>query len=323
MHDIACRDCGTTFQASTRHRRYCDLCRRQRHLAQQRAKPRKVPTDACTDCGKPVYRGRGSRANPTCRDCRRKRAGLDGSEDRKTADELRRKARVQARKAEASDVPCAHCSQLLTVHQVKEGQRYCSHRCSLLIKGRKADCKQCGKPFNATRDRATYCGNDCRQRALSADGMLHSERVWKWATHVTYSRCRECGVLICWKAPKAYCSAACSRKGSSRLAYARNPERFKRSAHRRRARLKEALVDDVDFRKVYERDKWICHICNNKVRKTPRFPRDPEMASPDHLIPLAMHGTHSYANVACSHLRCNLKKHTSATGEQLMIVGIA
>lgn len=275
------------------------------------------PDTPCTDCGRLLYRGRGSRLNPTCLDCRRKRAGLDGSEDRKTAHEVRRKARVKARKAQASDVPCLHCGQALSVHQVDQGQRYCSHQCSLLAKGRKADCKQCGQPFNATRDRATYCSNQCREKAL--------RRVWQWATHVTYSRCQACGGLICWKAPKAFCSQACSRKGYARLAYERNPERFKRAAHRRRARLKEAFVEDVDFRKVYERDKWICHICGKKVRKTPRYPRDPEMASPDHLVPLAgeQKGLHSYANVACSHLRCNLKKHTSATGEQLMIVGMA
>ena len=281
------------------------------------------PDTPCTDCGRLLYRGRGSRPIPTCRECRRNRVGLDGSEDRKTAHEVRRQARVRSQKAQASNVSCLNCDQALTVYQVKAGQRYCSHRCSLLAKGRKADCKQCGQPFNATRDRATYCSNQCRVKAQSSDGITREERVWKWATHVTYSRCQVCGGLICWKAAKAFCSTACSSRGHGRLAYARDPERFKRAAHRRRARLKEAFVEDVDATKVYERDKWTCHICGKKVRKKPRFPRDPEMASLDHLIPLEEQGAHSYANVACSHLRCNLKKHTSATGEQLMIVGMA
>ena len=74
--------------------------------------------------------------------------------------------------------------------------------------------------------------------------------------------------------------------------------------------------------KVFARDKWTCHICGKKVRKTARYPRDPEMASLDHLVPIALGGEHSYANVACAHLRCNLSKGTKETGEQLMIVGM-
>lgn len=316
MHDIACRDCGTTFQARTRHRRYCDPCRRQRYLAQQRAKPPKAPTSICTGCGKPVYRGRGSLPNPTCRDCRRAQA---------MSKEQRRVVTEELLKQVESDLRCQRCSKPLNGLQAKRGQKYCSQACSTRDKSEHGDavtCKQCGQAFNAKRDRATYCGNDCRQRALATDGMLRNERTCKWASHLTYSNCHECGALICWKAPKAFCSSACSSRGRGRLDYARNPERFKRAAHRRRARIKEAFVEDVDATKVYERDKWMCHICGKKVRKKPRFPRDPHMASLDHLIPLDLGGAHSYANVACAHLRCNLKKHTSATGEQLMIVGM-
>lgn len=273
------------------------------------------PDTPCTDCGKLLYRGPGSLPNPTCRDCRRSRRLVD-SADAKAAHEARRKARVLSRKSQVSDVPCLGCRQVLTIHQIKEGQRYCSRSCFKRRRNSKGLCKNCGQGFWTKRDRTTYCSDECRVEAIRRP--LSS----RWVCYLTYSNCQVCGTLICWKSLRVYCSEACTRKGAARLAYQRNPERFKRAAHRRRARIKKAFVDDVDATKVYERDKWMCHICGKKVRKSPRFPRDPEMASLDHLIPLDQQGAHSYANVACSHLRCNLRKHTSATGEQLMIVGM-
>jgi 5-methylcytosine-specific restriction endonuclease McrA len=32
------------------------------------------------------------------------------------------------------------------------------------------------------------------------------------------------------------------------------------------------------------------------------------MASPDHIIPISLGGKHSYENLQCSHLKCNLAK---------------
>ena len=120
-----------------------------------------------------------------------------------------------------------------------------------------------------------------------------------------------------------FCTPTCATRWNGREQYRRNPERFVAAAHKRRAIQLAANVEIVTPRKVYERDKWTCHICGGKVRRKARWKRDPEMASLDHLVPLSLGGKHSYANVACSHLRCNLTKHTAAVGEQLMIVGWA
>lgn len=79
-----------------------------------------------------------------------------------------------------------------------------------------------------------------------------------------------------------------------------NPLKRLEMKHRRRARQLAALVEPVDFKAIYHRDKGICHICLNPV------PRD--RLHYDHVIPLAKGGAHSMNNIKVSHARCNLRK---------------
>lgn len=310
MHVITCAECGGAFNAQTRHRKLCDGCKRSRYLAQQRAKPRKTPSATCTDCGKPVYRGRGSLANPTCRPCRSRRNGCP--QDDKAARAARLKRRQADQKLQPSDQSCAGCSTTLTVYQVKQGQRYCSHACGNRRGNPQAQCQHCGQDFWTKRDRKSYCSDQCRLDDITTRGQS-----WDWLCYVSYSTCQHCGIPMAGQRTRKYCRG-CQSKG----AYARDPDTYKRQAHKRRARQVAQQVEDVRPQVVFERDKWKCHICGGKTRKRPRFKRDPEMASLDHLVPLSLGGEHSYANTACSHLACNLRKGTKPTGEQLMIVGM-
>ena len=76
---------------------------------------------------------------------------------------------------------------------------------------------------------------------------------------------------------------------------------YKRKAEgKRRARKKQAFVEDVCPKQVFERDKGICGICGSPV--------DPSDWHLDHIVPLALGGPHSEANVQVSHPRCNLSK---------------
>ena len=90
--------------------------------------------------------------------------------------------------------------------------------------------------------------------------------------------------------------------------YAKNPERFKTAAHRRRAIFNSVFVEDVKLSKVANRDKWICHLCNQPVEKGLKN-RNPKMASLDHVIPISKGGEHSYSNTKLSHYECNLMKN--------------
>jgi len=90
-----------------------------------------------------------------------------------------------------------------------------------------------------------------------------------------------------------------------------NPEQARMYKERRRARVINAFVEDVDAREIYERDGYLCHICGQAVDPGLKYP-DPMSASLDHIIPLAAGieagGLHSRTNVAMAHLRCNIKK---------------
>lgn len=69
---------------------------------------------------------------------------------------------------------------------------------------------------------------------------------------------------------------------------------------------------------VFGRDGWRCHIC--KRRTPPKLrgtfhPRAPEL---DHIIPLALGGSHTYENVKCCCRECNIAKGARPIGQSLL-----
>lgn len=89
-----------------------------------------------------------------------------------------------------------------------------------------------------------------------------------------------------------------------------NPDKVHIKAQRRRSRILDAFVEDVDPFVVLDRDGWECHICGDAI--------DPELKSPalmswsiDHVIPLAKGGTHGYSNCKAAHRVCNSRKGAS------------
>jgi 5-methylcytosine-specific restriction endonuclease McrA len=82
---------------------------------------------------------------------------------------------------------------------------------------------------------------------------------------------------------------------------------LKTRVRNRDKRLQEVYVEFVDDYKVFERDDWICQICQQPVDSILEWP-DPMSKSIDHTIPLSRGGAHEYANVQLAHLRCNMCK---------------
>lgn len=77
---------------------------------------------------------------------------------------------------------------------------------------------------------------------------------------------------------------------------------------RRRVRIaSNAPVEKFTHLEIFDRDNWTCHLCGEMVDKELSYP-DPLSASLDHVKPVTKGGGHTRDNVACSHLRCNLKK---------------
>lgn len=100
---------------------------------------------------------------------------------------------------------------------------------------------------------------------------------------------------------------------------AANRDRARMISHNRRARERDAWVEDVDPGVVFERDGWMCHLCGERIPQGLTYPH-PLYPTIDHLVPLAIGGEHSYANVAAAHNRCNAVKAHRGGGEQLVIL---
>ncbi|WP_408639330.1 HNH endonuclease [Nocardia yamanashiensis] len=74
-------------------------------------------------------------------------------------------------------------------------------------------------------------------------------------------------------------------------------------------------VERIFSSDIFERDKWICHICGQEVPIAQRKVRvigeehDPMSPVVDHVIPLSEGGDHTLENCRTAHWTCNAKKY--------------
>lgn len=107
-----------------------------------------------------------------------------------------------------------------------------------------------------------------------------------------------------------FCSSACNDKAHSATRKAAQ-----------RAGLTNRKGELISLAYIAERDRWRCGICGGRVAKSRNHP-DPLAPSIDHIVPIACGGEPSNpANLQLSHLRCNLVKRDTETGEQLRLLG--
>jgi 5-methylcytosine-specific restriction endonuclease McrA len=90
-----------------------------------------------------------------------------------------------------------------------------------------------------------------------------------------------------------------------------HPGKSRQYRQQRRARLREIPTESFNDIEIFERDGWICQLCNSPIDPTLRYPHRMS-ASLDHVIPLSHPGSsHTRGNVQASHLNCNQRKHTN------------
>lgn len=83
---------------------------------------------------------------------------------------------------------------------------------------------------------------------------------------------------------------------------------------RRRARKIGAEVEDFTNAEIFERDRWVCGICETSVEPSLSWPA-PKSASLDHVLPLSKGGNHTRANTRLAHLDCNVRRGNRAESE--------
>lgn len=83
-------------------------------------------------------------------------------------------------------------------------------------------------------------------------------------------------------------------------------DRRRANYQRRRAQKRMVPTEHVPLDVVRKRDLGICQLCGDPIGAEAW----PHLLSPslDHVIPLALGGSHTLANVQLAHLGCNLQK---------------
>lgn len=187
----------------------------------------------------------------------------------------------------------------------RQGWQYCSRKCSgqyrralqLRVKYKRT-CKVCLEKTFETSDRRRWsCGPAC----------YCWDRKFPGVQRLLDRECKHCSLPFRAKTGKqVFCSKVCQQAARGL---------------RRRGRLAEAFVEDVDKGVVAQRDRWRCQLCRRKVDGALPWPH-PLSWSLDHVIPIVQGGEHSYANTQLTHLICNLKKHaTIRAPQQLALIG--
>lgn len=180
-------------------------------------------------------------------------------------------------------------------------------------------CSTCGVPYRGD-SRSRHCSPECRAEAgRRRAAAWYAERKDDPAlkTRVAEATQRH------YEKVKADAEAWSTRLARTAEWRAENPDKLRAQNrawvdanrgrkhakdHRRRARLLDAFVEDVDPQVVWTRDRGICGICSETIDPALVWP-DKRARTIDHVIPLARGGTHEYANVQLAHMVCNARKN--------------
>jgi 5-methylcytosine-specific restriction endonuclease McrA len=223
-------------------------------------------------------------------------------------------------------LPCAHCATMFT--QAQPSAIYCSKRCKVtawrianparvvLHQARghctyyAKHCERCGRAGGRRRDWSicAECAMEVERRRAADAAKSAALAIHRAAGQV--KRCEDCSAEFC---PLYGYSMA-------RLCVVCAARREKAHKLRRKALQRGVQVESVDPIKVFERDKWRCHLCGVKTPKAKRGTYADDAPELDHLLPLSQGGAHRYANVACACRRCNATKGSRPLG-QLLLVG--
>jgi hypothetical protein len=253
----------------------------------------------------------------------------------------RQNAYAEGRKQppERRSVMCQNCGSVLVIGKERERgitipERYCDLECAREDRSRvykknktgkktpftkavnkqaKTDvffcnCLNCKKRVVKKTGSLQFCTNECKRLYFDQKSILRAKSVLSAAWLKRYIRnkrtakevyCKQCGcnfTQISFR-HKAFCSDHC----------------IKRHERRQRRYLKRAgheLIDSFSRNDVFDRDKWRCKQCRQKV-VLPTGNNDANEATVDHIMPVSKGGKHVWGNVQCLCRRCNTLKNDS------------
>ena len=116
------------------------------------------------------------------------------------------------------------------------------------------------------------------------------------------------------------CAALFSAKNRGLLIHGSRKAKDSFYGARRRAATATQSGVSINPIKVFERDKWRCHLCGVKTLKSKRGTYDDRAPELDHIVALADGGSHTWGNVACSCRKCNSTKGARSLGQLGLVI---
>lgn len=170
-------------------------------------------------------------------------------------------------------------------------------------------CVDCGAAIGSRRRqrRCSACDAAMARRA-NADKARDKARK-RHADEARETTCASCGAVFCPLYGHSVASM-CMPCADAKKASAKRAQRVRRKALQRGAQ-----VETVDPIKVFERDRWRCHLCHGRTPANKRGSYHDDAPELDHIVPLAAGGSHSYVNTACACRRCNGLKNAKPLGQ--------
>lgn len=206
-------------------------------------------------------------------------------------------------------------------------------------------CNGCGHYFirpkaRPSKDSVTYCGRECHSatitrvrlerealRSIGARARRHAARNtlvdvevealrrigrWRPGRRPTVRNCTRCGVKCIGSGEMRRTCVRCkdqARKASKQLETSKAARRKAKLARRAVERgLKADRIDPLD---VIRQDGERCYLCGVSTPLDLRGTYQPNAPEIDHVVPLALGGTHTRDNVRCCCRGCNGAKGAS------------
>lgn len=187
------------------------------------------------------------------------------------------------------------------------------------LKKQPLHCVVCGTELPARRSK--LCSDECVRQRRAMQALEWSRR------HPEKNRAKAAQWHLANPIRSAANKAAWQRRNYAEKVAAKNAKWkaanrhvLREQQHRRRALQREAYVEPVVRTEIFERDRWKCVLCGRKLDPNTAYPAS-DFPTIDHIIPLAVGGTHEPQNVQAACLRCNRAKSYTGTGDQLLLFG--
>jgi len=216
---------------------------------------------------------------------------------------------------------CIICGWMWSGHK----SRYCSTECKSIAGRKYVTCEECGKGFLAPNRPRKYCSRTCCKVARSRVARSRATHKCVWCGKVFGGDRRGDDMNL-------YCSRRCYFRHKAQIVAAGGgvTQRKRRTdnagndklspSQKRRDRIQASgRRERISRREIFERDNWRCGICGRKVNRKSVHPH-PQSPTLDHIVALAVGGTHTRNNLQCACFKCNIDKHTNSGG-QLRLFG--